>query len=251
MEDILPLFKSHYSIGRSILTLSEPEDSSLDSPDSILSLVKEAGLNKFFLIEDNMSGFLEAYVNSKKEGMSLVFGLRLSVCLDMTLKDEDTLKETCKYLIIVKNNDGYKKLIKIFTSAAKDGFYYTPRIDFKHLNQIWSETDLQMAIPFYDSFIFNNVMGSAVCIPDFQKIKPIFFIERNNLPFDPLIEKRVKQYCEDKYETVLTKSIFYKNKKDFKAYLTARCLNNRTTLSRPKLDHMSSDEFCFESWQGK
>ena len=27
-------------------------------------------------------------------------------------------------------------------------------------------------------------MGSAFCIPDFNKIKPVFFLEDNDLPFD-------------------------------------------------------------------
>ena len=126
-----------------------------------------------------------------------------------------------------------------------------PRIDFKNLKKLWSDDDLQMAIPFYDSFIFNNIMGHAVCIPDFAFMNPIFFIEDNNLPFDPLIKDRVNQYCDGKSETLPTQSIFYKDKEDFKAYLTFRCINNRSTLGRPNLDHMSSNEFCFESWRQK
>ena len=94
-------------------------------------------------------------------------------------------------------------------------------------------------------------MGHATCIPDFNKISPVFFIESNNLPFDPLVEKRVLNYAKGKHETIKTQSIFYKDKKDFKAYLTFRCINNRSNLGRPGLDHMSSDEFCLESWREK
>ena len=253
MADVLPLFKSHYSIGRSILTLDEPEDSvtESDSPDSIFSLVKEANLNKFFLIDHSMSGFLQAYTNAKDRGLELVFGLRLSICPDLSEKNDQAVKETCKYILIAKNDEGYRKLIKIYTLAAQDGFYYVPRIDFKHLNELWSDEDLQMVVPFYDSFIFNNVMGHAVCVPDFSQITPLFFLENNSLPFDYLLEKRVKQFCDNKYETINAQSIFYKNKEDFKAYLTFRCINNRSTLGRPNLDHMSSNEFCFESWREK
>jgi len=38
-------------------------------------------------------------------------------------------------------------------------------------------------------------------------------------------------------------------REDFKAYLTFRCINNRTTLNKPNLEHMCSTEFSFESWK--
>lgn len=249
--EVLPLFKSHYSLGRSILTLEKQGESSPEHPDSIIDIAKDNKITKLFLIDDNMSGFLEAYSNCKESKINLVFGLRLSICADMHQKDEEAKKQTCKYLIITKNTKGYKRLIKIYSLAAKEGFYYYPRIDFKSLQKLWSEDDLELAIPFYDSFIFNNVMGSATCVPDFSNIKPSFFVEDNNLPFDPLIKKRVEQYCEDKYEIVKAQSIFYKDKKDFKPYLTFKCINNRSALSKPNLDHMSSNEFCLESWKEK
>ena len=77
--------------------------------------------------------------------------------------------------------------------------------------------------------------------------KPIFSIEENDIPFNSLLEEDIKNYTEDKYETVKTKSIYYSKKEDFKAYLTFRCINNRTTLDKPNLDRMTSDEFCLEA----
>jgi hypothetical protein len=86
-------------------------------------------------------------------------------------------------------------------------------------------------------------------MPDYSYINPTFLIEDNKIPFDYLIENRVKNYIKDKYETAKVKSIFYANKKDFKAYLTFRCINNRSSLDKPNLDHMCSDEFSLESWK--
>ena len=133
MADVLPLFKSHYSIGRSILTLEKTEEESDNSPDSVFALAKQSNLKKIFLIDDTMSGFLQAFSNAQEMDLSLIFGLRISICSDLTQKNEEALKETCKYVIIAKNNEGYKRLIKIYTLASQDGFYYVPRIDFKNL----------------------------------------------------------------------------------------------------------------------
>ena len=248
--NILPLFKSHYSLGRSILTLSDPDDS--NGPDSIFSILKESDMKMFYLIDDSMSGFLEAYTHAKEEGIQLVFGLRLSVCENIEEKTPESLKKECKYIIFVKNTQGYKRLIKIYSDASQDGFYYQPRIDFNTLKKYWSEKDLMLVVPFYDSFLFKNSLQNCLCVPDFSFSEPKFFIENNDIPFDPLMKKRVTEYASDNsYEALNSQSIFYKNKQDFKSYLTFRCINNRTTLNKPNLEHMCSDQFSFESWKEK
>lgn len=245
---VIPLFKSHYSIGRSVLTLEEPNDL-LNTPKSIISLALKNKLNKVFLVEDNMSGFLEAYKNCQKNSLQLIFGLRITVCPDMSIKDPESLKKSCKYIIFAKNVDGYKKLIKIYTDSAKNGFYYEPRADFSLLKETWKDKDLMLVVPFYDSFIFQNVTSYSVCVPDFSFTKPLFFVEDNNLPLDLIVRNRVDEYVNGKYDHVNTKSIYYATKNDFKTYLTFRCINRRTTLDKPNIEHMSSNEFCLESWK--
>tara|TARA_Y100001938_G_scaffold145017_1_gene220835 strand:- start:891 stop:1646 length:756 start_codon:yes stop_codon:yes gene_type:complete len=245
----IPLFKSHYSLGKSILTLEKPEDILQGGPDSIIKLCKDSNLDEMFLVDDSMSGFLEAFVNSKEEKIKLNFGLRITICEDIKNKSESSLETNSKYIIFCKNKNGYERLIKIYTLAAKEGFYYHPRIDFTRLKELWDEKDLLMCIPFYDSFLHNNFLKGKAAMPDFSFMNPTFLIEDNNIPFDYLIEDRIKKYVKKGYETVKAKSIFYANKKDFKAYITFRCINSRTTLDKPNLDHMCSNEFSLESWK--
>ena len=243
----MPLFKSHFSIGRSILTL-EDEEKEDNQPDSIIDIAKDNNLKEVNLVEDNMTSFLQAYTNTKKYNINLRYGLRISINDDMNERSEESRQKTSKVVIFFKNEQGYKDLIKIFSTAAKDGFYYEPRIDFKTLKSLWSDKNLILCIPFYDSFIFNNTLRGTVCVPDLEFTKPILFIENNSLPFDHIIRGKVLAYAKaNKLETLNTKSIYYKNDKDFKAYLTFRCINNRTTLNKPELSHMTSNRFSFES----
>ena len=245
--EVLPLFKSHFSIGRSILTL-EDEEKEENQPDSIIDIAKDNNLKEVNLVEDNMTSFLQAYTNTKKYNINLRYGLRISINDDMNERSEESRQKTSKVVIFFKNEQGYKDLIKIFSIAAKDGFYYEPRIDFKTLKSLWSDKNLILCIPFYDSFIFNNTLRGTVCVPDLEFTKPILFIENNSLPFDHIIKDKVLAYAKaNKLETLNTKSIYYKNSKDFKAYLTFRCINNRTTLNKPELSHMTSNRFSFES----
>ena len=73
---MIPLFKSHYSLGRSILTLEDKndkddKDEKDDYPDSIIQICKENKMKELYLVEDNMSSFLEAYSNCRKNNIKL------------------------------------------------------------------------------------------------------------------------------------------------------------------------------------
>lgn len=247
MDDLIPLFKTHYSLGKSILNLSLSENGP-DESDSVFLILKEKKMKELVLVEDCMTGFLEAYNNCKEQGVKLAFGLRLTVCSDMEEKSPDSLKTNNKVIIFAKNNSGYNKLIKIFSLAARKGFYYEPRIDYKHLRDRWDDSKLMMAIPFYDSYIFKNTLENNMCVPEFDFTDPTYFLEDNNLPFDELISDKTTNVAS---KTQKTQSVYYKNKKDFKAYLTFRCINNRSTLDKPQLEHMTSNEFCVEGWMEK
>ena len=248
MEDLVPIFKSHYSLGRSILTLNKPKDiSDNESSDSIFDICLDAGIKDQFLVYDNMAGFLEAYTNAEELEIKLIFGLRLTFCLDHSNKSEEGRQNSYKNIIFAKNASGYKQLIKIYTFAAQEGFYYEPRIDFESLKPLWNK-DLLLAVPFYDSFLYNNKYTDSQCVPDFSFTDPIFFTENNDTLLDKDMQERVNSFCEEKYKIVRTKSIYYKSRQDFPAYLTFRCINGRTTVEKPNFDGMCSPEFCYESY---
>jgi DNA polymerase-3 subunit alpha len=243
---MIPLFKSHYSLGRSILTLEDKAEKD-DYPDSIIQICKENKMKEVYLVEDNMSSFLEAYSNCRKNNIKLNYGLRILVTESMADKSEDSKTKSSKIILFFKNKKGYQLLTKLYSIAAKEGFYYEPRLDYETISKNWTD-DLILCIPFYDSFIFNNTLKNSLCIPQFDFTKPIFFIEDNDLPFDSLVKQKALSFAENNNLKIYkTKSVFYKERKDFKAYLTFRCINNRSVLNKPNLDHMSSNEFCFES----
>jgi DNA polymerase-3 subunit alpha len=196
-----------------------------------------------------MSSFLEAYFNCKNNNIKLNYGLRISITESMTDKSDESRTKNSKIILFFKNKKGYELLTKLFSIAAKDGFYYEPRLDYSTLSKNWSE-DLILAIPFYDSFIFNNTLKNNICVPQFDFTKPIVFLEENELPFDFIIKDKILSFAkENKLEVFNVKSIYYNKRKDFKTYLTSRCINNRSILNKPEREHMSSNEFCFESWK--
>ena len=131
--------------------------------------------------------------------------------------------------------------------------YYRNDSKFKHLEKNWDNEDLLLAVPFYDSFLFYNTLTTRICLPSFEFTNPVFFEETNSLPFDEIVTSSVMSFTKDGelHPVTKTQSIFYNNKKDFKSYLTFRCINNRSSLEKPQLNHMGSNEFCFQSWKEK
>jgi DNA polymerase III alpha subunit len=246
---MLPIFKSHYSIGKSILTLDYNKTSIDESADSIFALVNENKIKNLILVEDSLTGFLQAMKGCKKFGVNLIFGLRMSVCNDVS--EENPATSTHKVIIFPKNKNGCIILNKLYTLAKtkNNGF-----LDFKIINEVWDKDSLKMSIPFYDSFVFNNALKFSNCIPDFSNISPDFFIEENGLPFDSIVKGNVLSFCDDGgFNIFNSKSIYYNKREDFDAYTTYKCICNRkyflSSLDKPNFDHLGSREFSLQSWR--
>lgn len=244
--DVLGIFSSHYSLGRSCLTLEDAKTIN-DYPVSVFSLLKHHNIDTLVLCDSSVSGFLQANQQCIKHNVKLVYGLKVTVCADMEDKSEQSLKTEAKYIIFIKNNNGYKNhLIRLSSECNKRGFYYKGRLDFKTLKNHWNDKNLKLAVPFYDSFLHLNTLESHLHVPDFF-VKPTFFVEDNDLPFDYLVKNRVDEYCAaNNYETVRAQTVLYPKREDFISYLTIRAINSRSSLEKPNLDHMGSDSFSFE-----
>ena len=115
MSEVVPLFKSHYSIGKSILTLDSSSNKSPKGADSIFDIAKEYNLSKVILVEDSLTGFMEAVKSCESINKDLVFGLRLS-CFNKDLASEDFNTEH-KVIVFAKNSEGCALLNKIYTHA--------------------------------------------------------------------------------------------------------------------------------------
>ena len=222
---MIPLFKTHSSIGKSILRI-----------DDILRISENEKLEQVFIVEDSMTCFPEAF---RKLGSKLRFGLRFSIY------NNDHSEESESKMIAFANGDaGAKEMYSLFTQ----------QFDSK-ITRPWDSTkELKYVVPFYDSFIHKNLTSFSNCIVDLPRDIP-FIIEDNNLPFDCLIEDKILNYCNRNLNEYFTaKSIYYENKEDVEAFQTYKMICNRRPgrnfdLSNPGLDHFGSNRFCVEAWK--
>ena len=99
---MLPLFKSHFSIGKSILTLFHPDKCVDGGADSVFKLAVDNNLKQIILVEDSFNGFLEAKRNCEQLELQLVFGLRFTIAenIDEKLSKDNNNKH--KIIIFVE-----------------------------------------------------------------------------------------------------------------------------------------------------
>lgn len=246
----IPIFKSHYSVGRSILTLELPSDCEEGGTASIFNIAQKHGLKEVFLLEDGISSFPQAFKNSKKLNISLRFGEIFYLS-----SNTEEGKTYCKVGIWALNDNGFSDLRLLHTKVytEQDGEITFDQI--KNLGQ-----NLGLSIPFYDSFLAKNMFTFAKFTYDFASLKPTFFVEQNGLPEDVLLREAVVDFAtKNECPIQETQTVLYENEEDCEAYMTYRIACNRSDddggnkktsdMSNPNISGFGSNEFSWERFK--
>ena len=99
--------------------------------DRLVSRAKELGMTSLAITDHgNMYGAVDFYRECKKQGIKPVIGCEVYVAPRTRFdKDKALDKEYNHLILLVKNETGYKNLIKMVSLAFTEGFYFKPRID--------------------------------------------------------------------------------------------------------------------------
>jgi len=106
--------------------------------DELVKSAKEMGSPAIALTDHGtMYGVIEFYQKCKKEGIKPIIGVETYMAPGsrhdkVTRADQ---KNSYHLLLLAKNNQGYKNLLKLVTIAHLEGFYYKPRIDWEVLEK--------------------------------------------------------------------------------------------------------------------
>ena len=116
------------------------EYSLLDGAARIRDLVaraKELGMTSLAITDHGvMFGVIDFYRECKKQGIRPVIGCEVyTAARTLFDKDAERDKRMGHLVLLAKNNQGYKNLMKIVSEGYRHGFYYKPRIDKNVLRQ--------------------------------------------------------------------------------------------------------------------
>ena len=105
--------------------------------DKLMARVKELGMDSIAITDHGvMFGAVRFYEEAKKAGIKPIIGCECYVAR-RGRTDKDPAKDRSSYhlVLLVKNDTGYRNLIKMVSLAYKEGFYYKPRIDHELLEK--------------------------------------------------------------------------------------------------------------------
>ncbi|MDZ4284362.1 MAG: DNA polymerase III subunit alpha, partial [Patescibacteria group bacterium] len=117
---------SHYSLLNALPTIRE-----------LVEAAKADGMEALALTDNgNLYGAVEFYQTCKKEGVKPIIGIDAYLA-PRTRHDRDASIDTprARIVLLAKNTDGYKNLIKLVTESYVNGFYYRPRLDHELIEQ--------------------------------------------------------------------------------------------------------------------
>jgi len=112
--------------------------SAVSSVKGLLKTVVEAGQPAVALTDyGNLFGAIEFYSQALKAGVKPILGCELFVCDDYQQR-VSTGPRSPRYgqiVLLARNNEGWKNLLKLVSIGYLEGFYYKPRVDRKLLRQ--------------------------------------------------------------------------------------------------------------------
>lgn len=105
--------------------------------DQLLDYVKELGMDSVAITDHgNIYAAVEFYKKAKEKGIKPIIGCEMYTALEKMADKRPNIDDKRHHLVLlVKNEKGYKNLVKLITKAHLDGFYYKPRIDDELLSQ--------------------------------------------------------------------------------------------------------------------
>lgn len=105
--------------------------------DQLLDAAKAQGMKAIALTDHGaMYGVFDFYLKAKERGIKPVIGVEVYKAKNSRFDKQPGIDRDQYHLVLLaKNYDGYKNLLKIVTIAHLEGYYYKPRVDFEVLEQ--------------------------------------------------------------------------------------------------------------------
>ena len=122
-----------------------------------------------------------------------LFGIKFIITKDPANKEDKSKLSDSNIIVWMRNSNGYYDLIKLYTAIhGNPDNYFWNKFEFKafyrgtwKILQDHMTDNLLLTIPFYDSFLHQNLLTyGAMAVPEFGKLNPTFVLEKHELPFD-------------------------------------------------------------------
>jgi len=228
--------------------------------DELLDYVKELGMDSVAITDHGvMYGAVEFYKKALAKKVKPIIGCEV-YCAFEKLTDKRPGVDAPRYhmILLAKNNQGYKNLVKLVSIAQLDGYYYKPRIDDETLEKyaeglICLTACIQGKIP---RLLLANKMDEAEALAKKYESwfgKGNFYLELQHHASIPEQAKANERLASLSKKTgiplVCTNDIHYLRKDDAEAQDILMLINTGADINDPERLSMTQDDFSMKSPQ--
>ncbi len=225
--------------------------------DDLVGEAKKNGMSALALTDaGNLYGAIEFYKTCKKKEIKPIIGVDFYVAL-RSRKDMQAGIDNrrTRLVLLAKNHDGFKNLIKLVTESYLEGFYYKPRID-KELIEKYKENLICI------SPSFSGDIAQAIRAKNYDKAKELisyykniygkenFFIEitsHNEIQgHEENMKGLIKMAKETDTEIVAAHDVYYIHPEDREARNTLMLVNTSGDISDRNISD-DEEDFSFIS----
>jgi DNA polymerase-3 subunit alpha len=238
------------------------EYSLLDGAIRIKELVEQANAFRMPAVaitdHGNLFGAVEFYRHATKAGIKPIIGCEVYVAPGNRFEKRhasDVEEASFHFVLLAKDNNGYRNLVTLVTKAYTEGFYYKPRIDIDLLTQysgglIGLTSCLKGEIPYYlqrgmtdkareKALEYKHILG-----PENFYIE----VQDNNLPEQEEANRKLINLARELHiNIVATNDCHYMKREDSRAHDILLCIQTGRTIKDKNRLHFNSDGFYFKS----
>ena len=236
------------------------EYSLLDGANRIKDLVakvKELGMNAVAITDHGvMYGAIEFYKECKANGIKPIIGCEMYVA-KRSMHDKDAnIDNTYSHLILLaKDNEGYKNLIKLVSLSFTEGYYYKPRIDKETLRKYSKGlicTSACLAGEVSTNILNNNYEKAKEIALEYIDIfgKEDYYIELQHNGLKEQVKANqglIKLANELGLKLIATNDAHYLNKEDAYPHEVLLCIQTGKKMSDEDRMKFGTDEFYIKS----
>ncbi len=235
------------------------EYSLLDGANSLDALIKKALDLKMPAIavtdHGNLFGALDFYLKATKAGIKPIIGCEMYVApgsrFDKTQAASQYDESFFHLILLARNKQGYKNLVKLVTKAYLEGFYYKPRIDKEILREfheglIGMSACLSGEVPRlllqgkYEEAKKAALQYREILGPD----NFYFELQDNGIPEQNTANEGLIRLSKDTgIPLVATNDCHYLNKEDHKSHDALLCIQTGKIVKDENRMRFSSDTF--------
>ena len=235
------------------------EYSLLDGANRIKDIpvrAKELGMDAIALTDHgNMFGVIDFYKECKANDVKPIIGCEVYVAPRKMVDKDSKLDANYNHLILLaKNNNGYKNLIKLVSLGYTEGFYYKPRIDKEALEKYHEDLiccSACLAGEIASNIISGNVDKAKEAALWFKKVfgKDYYLEIQNNGIREQIIanQKLIELSKELDIPLVATNDSHYLKKEDAYNHEVLLCIQTGKRMSDEDRMKFDTDELYVKS----